>query len=68
MPEVLGDAALLVEPTSTPAMAEAIREVLQRDALAPELRGKGLRQAARYSWARAAQQTRAVYEEARVRR
>jgi glycosyltransferase involved in cell wall biosynthesis len=68
MPEVLGDAALLVEPTSTAAMAEAIGAVLQRAALAPELRVKGLRQAARYSWARAAEQTRAVYEEARVRR
>jgi glycosyltransferase involved in cell wall biosynthesis len=64
MPEVLGDAALLVDPTSTRAMAEAMREVLRRDELARELRAKGLRQVARYSWARAAEQTREVYADA----
>lgn len=68
MPEVLGDAALLVDPTSDRAIAEAMRRVLRGDELARELRVKGLRQVARYSWARAAEQTRAVYEEARVRR
>jgi glycosyltransferase involved in cell wall biosynthesis len=64
MPEVLGDAALLVDPTSAGAMAEAMRAVLQGDAPTPELRARGLRQAARYSWARAAEQTRSVYAEA----
>ncbi len=64
MPEVLGDAALLVDPTSVPAMAEAMRAVLRGDAQALELRARGLRQVARYSWARAAEQTRRVYEDA----
>ncbi len=64
MPEVLGEAALLVNPTSTHAMAEAMRELLRRDALARDLRSRGLRQVARYSWARAAEQTREVYRNA----
>jgi glycosyltransferase involved in cell wall biosynthesis len=64
MPEVLGDAALLVDPTSTQALAEAIGNVLQRDELARDLRARGFKQAARYSWAKAAEQTRAVYRDA----
>ena len=64
IPEVLGDAALLVDPTSVSAMAEAMRDVLKRDELARDLRARGLRQVARYSWAHAAQQTREVYADA----
>jgi glycosyltransferase involved in cell wall biosynthesis len=63
MPEVLGDAAFLVDPTSTRDLAEAMRDVLfGRDQR--ELRARGLRQAARYSWTKAAEQTREVYGEA----
>ncbi len=64
MPEVLGDAALLVNPTSAHAMTEAMRALLRGDAQSDELRARGLRQVARYSWAHAAEQTRAVYEDA----
>ncbi len=64
MPEVLGDAALLVDPASAPALTQAIRAVLQQETLARDLRARGLRQVARYSWAKAAEQTRAVYGDA----
>jgi glycosyltransferase involved in cell wall biosynthesis len=64
MPEVLGDAALLVDPTSVNAIADAMRRVLLRDELAKDLSARGLRQAAKYSWARAAEQTREVYRDA----
>ena len=64
MPEVLGDAALFVDPLSTPALAEAIRRVLLGEEVARDLRARGLRQAARYSWAKAAQETAAVYADA----
>jgi glycosyltransferase involved in cell wall biosynthesis len=64
MPEILGDAALLADPTSARAMAEAMHEVLRRGELARDLRARGLRQVARYSWAKAAEQTRAVYRDA----
>jgi glycosyltransferase involved in cell wall biosynthesis len=64
MPEVLGDAALLVDPASAPALTQAIGAVLQQETLARDLRARGLRQVARYSWAKAAEQTRAVYGDA----
>ncbi len=64
MPEVLGDAALLVDPESTRALADAIRTILQRDELARDLRARGIRQVELYTWTRAAKQTREVYGDA----
>ena len=61
LPEVAGDAALLVDPLDVDALTEALRRVLSDPALATELRDRGLAQAARFSWARAAQETLAVY-------
>jgi glycosyltransferase involved in cell wall biosynthesis len=63
MPEVLGDAALLVDPASARDLAAAIRKLLiGRDG--PDLRSRGRRQAAKYSWTKAAAQTREVYAQA----
>jgi len=64
LPETLGDAAILVSPTSTEALTGAMRAVLERDDLRRDLREKGLRHAATYSWEKVAQRTRAVYTEA----
>ncbi|HVS05249.1 MAG TPA: glycosyltransferase family 1 protein [Candidatus Dormibacteraeota bacterium] len=64
LPETLGNAAVLVDPTSTSALAGAMRSVLERDDLRRELREKGLRRAASYSWEKVARQTHAVYAEA----
>ena len=69
LPEVAGDpsagsgqaAALLVDPLDVDALTDALRRVLSDPALATELRGRGLAQAARFSWARAAEETLAVY-------
>lgn len=63
LPEVAGDAALLVEPTVA-AWREALMRVVGDDALAEELRGRGLARAAMYSWERTAAATVAVYREA----
>jgi glycosyltransferase involved in cell wall biosynthesis len=49
MPEVLGDAALLVEPLDEAAMAAAIAKVITNDSLREELVRKGHRQAAHWS-------------------
>ncbi|MEJ5198743.1 MAG: glycosyltransferase family 1 protein, partial [Anaerolineae bacterium] len=57
-------AALLVDPLDVGALADAIRRVLADPALADELRARGLAQAARFSWARTAQETLAVYRRA----
>jgi glycosyltransferase involved in cell wall biosynthesis len=62
LPEVVGDAGVLVEPLDAAALAAALRRVLQDEALRRELRAKGLRQASRFTWERAARETLAVYE------
>ncbi|TMD40072.1 MAG: glycosyltransferase family 4 protein [Chloroflexi bacterium] len=63
IPEVAGDAALLVDPTSVASIAQAMRAVLQRPDLARDLRVRGIRQAAGYSWERTARQTQAIYDQ-----
>ena len=61
LPEVLGDAALLVDPYDETSLAAAIRSAAQDDG---SLRRRGLARAARFTWQRAAQETWRVYEEA----
>ncbi|MCL5025464.1 MAG: glycosyltransferase family 4 protein, partial [Chloroflexi bacterium] len=63
LPEVAGDAALLVEPLDVAAWAKAVARVLEDRALRLELREKGLRRAAVLSWKRAARETLEVYRE-----
>jgi glycosyltransferase involved in cell wall biosynthesis len=63
MPEVLGDAALLVEPLAPEAYAAAIERVLDSSALRAELIARGFAQARRYSWSEHARRTLAVYGE-----
>lgn len=62
LPEVAGEAALLVHPTSIEELAGAMRRVLEKEELREELRAKGPKQAARFSWESAARETLAVYE------
>jgi glycosyltransferase involved in cell wall biosynthesis len=62
LPEVAGDAALQVDPTSVRALAEAMQAILTQGDLATRLSQRGLRRAAMFSWERAAQQTLEVYE------
>ena len=50
LPEVLGAAALLVEPDDEAAFADALSRVLADQALADELRVKGLERAHTFSW------------------
>ncbi len=50
IPEVVGDAAVLVPPRDVDALAGALRRVLDDDALADELRRRGRTRAAGYSW------------------
>jgi alpha-1,3-rhamnosyl/mannosyltransferase len=63
LPEVAGDAALLVDPLDTDALTVALRRVLSEPGLASDLRRRGAAQAARFSWTRTAQETVAVYEQ-----
>jgi len=61
---VAGDGALLVDPTDTDAIAEAINRVLDDHGLADELQWRGRRQAAGYSWRRADEGLVALYRRA----
>jgi glycosyltransferase involved in cell wall biosynthesis len=61
LPEVCGDAALLVAPTDVTALTAALRRALDDSALREDLRARGLRQASRFDWREAAEKTRAVY-------
>lgn len=62
IPEVAGDAALLVDPHSSEAIADALARILEDEALADDLRKRGVQQAARFSWDRAAKGTLKVYQ------
>ena len=62
LPEVVGDAALLVNPRDVDEMAGAIERVLSDAALGEQLRARGIAQAARFSWEGAARKTLSVYE------
>jgi glycosyltransferase involved in cell wall biosynthesis len=53
-PEVAGDAALLVDPDDVDGLATAMERVSLDDGLAAELRSRGLRRAADFSWTRSA--------------
>lgn len=62
LPEVAGDAAILVDPKSTDAIAAAMRCVLDNESVRLEMRERGFKQAARFSWRRCAELTMEVYE------
>jgi len=64
LPEVAGDAALLVDPREPEALAQAMLRLLRDKELRGELSARGLEQARRFSWRRCAQETLAVLEEA----
>jgi len=61
LPEVAGDAALLVDPTQPEALAAAMSALLHDGALRQDLRAKGLARAAAFTWEAVARQTVAVY-------
>jgi glycosyltransferase involved in cell wall biosynthesis len=61
LPEVVGDAALTVDPTDETALAEAIRRALTDEPLRSRLRAAGLARAAAFSWERTAALTLEVY-------
>ena len=64
LPEVVGQAGLLIDPADDAALAAALRAVLTDPALAARLRAAGPPQAARFSWDAGARRTLAIYESA----
>ena len=61
LPEVVGDAALLVDPNNPEEIAVAMQRLLVDEQLHAELRHKGLQRARCFSWELAARSTLEVY-------
>ena len=68
IPEVIGDAGLLIDERQPGQLLEAIRALLSRDDLVGELRAKGFEQAKRFRWEDTARKTLAVYREVCARK
>lgn len=63
LPELMGDAATLVDPDNLDALSDAIHRVLQDADLRRDLSVRGPAQAARFRWDETARQTLAAYQE-----
>jgi glycosyltransferase involved in cell wall biosynthesis len=63
LPEVTGDAAVLVDPYDVDSIGDGMRRILDDPRLADELRLKGLKRAREFSWERSVEKTQRVYRE-----
>ena len=61
MPEVAGDAALLVDPYSVADIKKALERLLNDQKLRTRLIDGGIRQANRFSWEKTADKTIEIY-------
>lgn len=68
LPEVVGDASLLVPPSDPEAWAAALTQVVVDESERARLIALGLERAAGYRWDRAARQTRAVWDQVVARK
>jgi glycosyltransferase involved in cell wall biosynthesis len=62
LPEVIGDAGIMIDPTDAQALADALNRVLCDDALRADMRAKSLARAAQFTWQRTAELTLESYE------
>lgn len=63
LPEVVGDAGVLIDPYSEPAISEALGEVLTSPKRRQELGQRARERSRMFSWRQVAEQTVAVYEQ-----
>ncbi len=63
LPEVVGTAGLMHDPNDHRALAQMIAKLLDDETAREHFRRTGLRQAARFSWERAAHETQSLYDE-----
>jgi glycosyltransferase involved in cell wall biosynthesis len=63
MPEVLGEAGVLLDPDDTPGWAQAIANVVTDEGLRARMRTAGVARAREFTWARTARLTLAVYRQ-----
>ncbi len=61
LPEVIGDAGIMLSPDDTTALTAALTRVLSEPELRQEMRGKSLARAALFSWRKTAEMTAEAY-------
>jgi len=61
LPEVVGDAAILIDPQDNQQLAAAMLNVLSDNVLADQLKSRGLLQAQKFNWQQSAQQLMALF-------
>ena len=64
IPEVVGDAGLLIDPSDATALASALESAMTDVTLWQNLRQRGLVRARQFSWAQTARDVRRAYEAA----
>jgi glycosyltransferase involved in cell wall biosynthesis len=64
LPEAGGDAALMADPHDVESLAAGLKRLLTDESLRYQCRERGLAHAARFSWARSAEETADVYRRA----
>ncbi len=62
LPEVVGDAALLIDPHNTHELAQTILRLLENEQLREELRQKGYARAQLFTWPKSASKMLSVYQ------
>jgi glycosyltransferase involved in cell wall biosynthesis len=63
LPEVLGDAALLVNPESVEAICRGMERLAKDETLRGELSRKGSKRVQRFTWERSARTLKEIYQE-----
>lgn len=63
MPEIAGDAAILVDPNDVESMADAMLNLTQDDAMRNQHIEKGMLRAKEFSWSTMAEKVHAIYQE-----
>ncbi|MBW9221790.1 glycosyltransferase family 4 protein [Methanothermococcus sp. SCGC AD-155-C09] len=63
LPEVVGNAGIIIDPYDVDRLSRAMYEVLSNDGLREELRKKGLKRAKLFNWRKTAEETLKVYRE-----
>jgi len=63
LPEIVGDAAIMLDPLDREAWVATMTEVLEREALRKDMREEGLQRAKMFSWEETARKTWGVYRD-----
>ncbi|WP_019587347.1 glycosyltransferase family 4 protein [Deinococcus apachensis] len=64
LPEIVGDAAILVDPRDMDAIRDGLHRAVTDQSLRANLRSRSLRRAATFNWDRAAERVQAVLQDA----